>query len=950
MIIDRQVGRSSPHERVKYLLRGVKGNRDPSTVEILDGNPELFERIASSNPYKVKTYNFLISFAESREELEEKLRRQGKTIEELYQEILFYLLPPEYYTREGLNILAVGHSDTDNFHIHLTVENYDHLNQKSLYIPTNRTEIRFYRALEKYIKAKYGLSFGVARTRNLGRAGLEKIKQILEERGTYKNKARDEVKEEITNYLTELVLSGEIESRDELISYLQAIDGLEIKRVGKSYISFEYAGQRYRLKGGIYDERRFREVKEGLEGKKPDYKKLAELLETLKRKREENIRRRRKGVRRGAPLPRLELPDIRNDLSATRKVEKLCGPDRELHREPQASNLDTAFPLDWLTVDRNRSSLSADGELPKDFLSNSSTSGELRDSARPEGREVENLRVTGRSNVYGKRPMAELSVHSYSSQRLREIKKVRGKLKEIRKLEIELLKELDPEEVLSALGIEYRKMNGYLLMHSPIREGDEHPSFTAFYGTDVGYWVYKDHATGWKGSSIDLWMTVRNIDYVTAIKEMRETFGLDLYEDSYSLELLKRELSETLKVQRERQKEKRSKLSSDREYTEKLAFKVLELSNQVTDPELTAYLKKRGIKRIPKWLKQVKYLHLPSHKKYSGLAVENVSGALNVRTTDSEGKGKYVIFTEPTQSQTYSLIKRGAGNRKLLVVEGLFDALSIEQVATKNDYDILILNSVNNLPRALQNGVFEGYETVIMALDNDPQGLDTMELLKKALRGKYELKRLVYEGKDPNEWLVKYSHRSPIAVEVLSSRPYYAGVIKGGEEYIDVGKTVDTYELIITDNSQVLDRVKQEKGLLKVFKITTPKEVSLLWSKLRFRGALLIVTRDGRVPKWILEGLKNAKRKEKRYAPYLTGKFEVVEVSPPEPKLEKYWLINGKVVFREDIESSPELYLWSREEEIRQIAKEILDRRGERLEAFERKETPEEDYGLSIGR
>ena len=384
-------------------------------------------------------------------------------------------------------------------------------------------------------------------------------------------------------------------------------------------------------------------------------------------------------------------------------------------------------------------------------------------------------------------------------------------------------------------------------------------------------------------------------------------------------------------------------MNSDREFTEKLAFKVLETTNEITDPELVAYLRKRGIKHIPKWLKQVKYLHIPAQREYSGLAVENVSGALNVRTP----QGKYVIFTEPTQFQTFSLIKRGVNNRKLLVVEGLFDALSIEQIATKSDYDILILNSVNNLPRALQNGVFEGYETVIMALDNDPQGLDTMELLKKALRGKYELKRLVYEGKDPNEWLVKYSRRSPITVEVLSSRPYLAGIIKAGEEYIAYGKTTTTYGLIITDNPRVLDRVGRERELLKVVEISTPEKISALWSKVRFRGVPRVITKDGRAPEWILEGLRSAKRKEKRYAPYLTSKFEVVEVSPPEPRLEKYWTIDGKIVLREDIENSPETYQWCGLEEVRQITEETFERR--RLEAIEEKDAPGGDYGPSPG-
>ncbi len=760
MIVNLQTGKSSPKARVDYLLHGTKGNRDPSAVDILQGNADLFVKIASQNPYKTKTYNFLISFKESKEELERKLAKKGKTIEELYEEIFSFLLPAEYYPRDALNVLAVGHSDTDNYHIHLTVENYDHLNQKSLYIPKNRTEIDFYRALERYINAKYGLSIGETRTRDLGQ---EKIKQILEERGTYKNKTRDEVKEEITNYLTELILSGEIEDREDLIAYLQAIDGIEIKRVGKSYISFEYAGQRYRLKGGIYDEQRFREIKERLEGKEPDLKELAKLFETLKQKREGNIKRRRKDIRRGAPISGLETLDTR----ITRETDELPIWTMELRREPQAFNLDTAFPFDWLTTDNATSSIPQAKEL-----SSSSISG-LQGSDRPVREEMESLQATRGSSVYSQRRMAKLSDYSYPSQRLREMEKVRKELREIRKLEIELLKELDPEEVLSALGIEYRRMNGYLLMHSPIREGDEHPSFTAFYG-NIGYWVYKDHAVGWSGSSIDLWMAVRNVDYITAVREMRETFGINLYENTSNLELMKERVLELLTKERDRQKKKRRELNSDREFTEKLAFKVLEISNEITDPELISYLKKRGIKHIPEWLKQVRYLHISTRKTYTGLSVENVSGALNVRTPS----GKYVIFTEPTQSQTYSLVKRAPNNRKLVVVEGLFDALSLEQVAPQKDYDILILNSVNNFSKTLQNSPYEAYNSVIMALDNDPQGSDTMELLKKALRGKYELKRLVYEGKDLNEWLVKYSHRSPITIEVLSSRPYLSRNLK----------------------------------------------------------------------------------------------------------------------------------------------------------------------------
>jgi len=210
MIVNVQVGKSSPKARVEYLLYGVDGTRDPSTVEVLYGNADLFIALAEGNQYKRKTYNILISFKESREELERKLAEQGKTIEELFQEIFSFFQVG--YSPEDLNVFAVAHSDTDNFHIHLTIENKHYGMGKALYFPRTKKELEYYRFMEKYINLKYNLSVSNPSSLNRGRAGLQKIKQILEERGTYKNKTRDEVKEEITNLLLQYIGVGLINS------------------------------------------------------------------------------------------------------------------------------------------------------------------------------------------------------------------------------------------------------------------------------------------------------------------------------------------------------------------------------------------------------------------------------------------------------------------------------------------------------------------------------------------------------------------------------------------------------------------------------------------------------------------------------------------------------------------------------------------------------------------
>ena len=902
MILDYQVSKSSPAERVRYLLEGIKGTRDKNKVDILDGNPELFIEIAMKNPYSVKTHNYLISFAESKEELERKLAKQGKTIEELYEEILSFLLPVEYYPRESLNILAVGHADTDNYHIHLTIENFDHENQKSLYIPRAKRELDFYRSLEKYINAKYGLDFRV-RARNKGKTGAEKIKKILEERKNYKSKTRDEVKEEITNYLTELVLIGEINSREELVAYLGAIEGIEIKRIGKNYISFDYEGQRYRLKGGIYDEERFREVVNGLKGERENFEEVAQLFETVRRERENLIGKRRK-----------RRPDIGKGISISLQPsnepsdERRLGKLGEENRRSKGTWMDYSYSLDWLTADYDRYS-----PIQTSFWRDELSSSLQADSS---GRtEISLLRSGWQSGLLGKwEKMESISTEkyadSYSIRKLKELVKMRKDLREVRQQEIQLLKEIDPEEVLNALGIDdYREMDGYLLMSSPIREGDEHPSFAIFWGDKRNCWIYCDYGIRWAGSSIDLWQKVRNLDYVDAVREMRETFGINLLEQEKDLKELKRKVKERIEKQRKEQKEKRKKLKPKEEALNKIAYRILEVKGRITNPKLLDYLKKRGIHRIPSWLSEIRYKHLPTGKEYYGLAVRNYSGAWNVRSALE--KGKYVVYENPEQRQTFTWIKRGSNNRKVVIVEGMFDALSLEQIARKDDYDIIILNGVGNYIDLLKEQILENYKTVILALDNDEAGRRLEEILieRFEVEGKIVKELAFTTGKDLNECLVK---GGTVRVKQLV-RPFYAGVVN--------------HRLVISDDIEVLKKLKA----IEIKRIEKEKDIQYLWVYYDCTQLEIYSENPEVIPKWIKE-VKLNERKEVK------------------PVLKKYWDIDGKLLLEDDIYQNPSLYRDSNIEEVRRLAEERISAQEKAKEIERRLSRREKNYGLGLGR
>ena len=302
-----------------------------------------------------------------------------------------------------------------------------------------------------------------------------------------------------------------------------------------------------------------------------------------------------------------------------------------------------------------------------------------------------------------------------------------------RNQELEYLKNLEPEKVLNALGIEaeYQQKGEYLLMHSPFRE-DKKPSFEAFY-SDKGYWMYKDFGTGWKGSNIDLWMEVRHLSYVEAVRDMREAF-LDNNTIEHGFKGM---------IQKERLAGKKSLNKEPKHKLLKVAF-----------PEKSDwYIWSRGITKYPEWFKKVKYIYIPEGKIYYGVGVEDVNGVWHVRNK----YGKINVITEPNQKPTYSFIKNGTN--KLVIVEGLFDALSLNQMKHETDYDMVILNSTANTDRLMQSGILKDYKAIILALDNDKAGKEAEEkLLNPSLyRKDVEIKHLVYlEGcKDLNECLIR---------------------------------------------------------------------------------------------------------------------------------------------------------------------------------------------------
>lgn len=126
---------------------------------------------------------------------------------------------------------------------------------------------------------------------------------------------------------------------------------------------------------------------------------------------------------------------------------------------------------------------------------------------------------------------------------------------------------------------------------------------------------------------------------------------------------------------------------------------------------------------------------------HNSIGIPNNSGGYAVRTRDFKGDvGPYDI----------SIIhNKGAS---CAVFEGFMDFLSYVVLHGTADWDIIILNSVIRLPRALP--YIQKYKTVFCFMDNDPKGEEATDAIIRACRGRVVDCSGEYAGyKDVNDYL-----------------------------------------------------------------------------------------------------------------------------------------------------------------------------------------------------
>ena len=273
-----------------------------------------------------------------------------------------------------------------------------------------------------------------------------------------------------------------------------------------------------------------------------------------------------------------------------------------------------------------------------------------------------------------------------------------------RQEELEAIKQLHPDVIFADLGISKVKRVGHRLnIYAPWREEKEPSVFIEQKGT---HWVWKDFGTGRGGTWIDFFMELYGWDYVETVRYLRERYlGIDTE--------LMREIDQRKNIDD-------SFSFSSRNY-ELLKLEAM----SVTHPVLKRYLEERGIRKIPEWLKEVHYWTRDKEtgeiKKYFALGVQTVTGSWILRSAlKDEEKAKLNLKTSDEQEHSFAYIQNG--NKRLVIVEGLFDALSIHQIARRGDFDLVIMSGTSQTEKLLRSGIFKRYEEIIIATDFDGSG------------------------------------------------------------------------------------------------------------------------------------------------------------------------------------------------------------------------------------
>lgn len=265
---------------------------------------------------------------------------------------------------------------------------------------------------------------------------------------------------------------------------------------------------------------------------------------------------------------------------------------------------------------------------------------------------------------------------------------------------------------------------------------EHHPSLSVF--CYEGMWLFKDHATDEKGTSLDLLVRFGFFrDWKEAAEYISRKYlaGDSLFEQSRSI------TTPTKPVGTER-------------IYQGLILRVVPIVGTPVERYIS------DTRCIPthvaaKFLSFVHYSYPPVGKVYTGIGWQTVKGGWSIRWAAELGPGKGKAFIGPAGITLLGATHPSPEKKECAVFEGMFDFLSfllLRKGGVDVDIDAVVLNSVSFVQEAL--ALFTAYDLVHCFLDNDSAGRKATEDIQQAMPGKVTDHSYIYrESKDLNEFL-----------------------------------------------------------------------------------------------------------------------------------------------------------------------------------------------------
>ena len=266
-----------------------------------------------------------------------------------------------------------------------------------------------------------------------------------------------------------------------------------------------------------------------------------------------------------------------------------------------------------------------------------------------------------------------------------------------------------------------KRYNGYALYHAPYRE-----DFNASMKVDFRENLWHDYGTGQGGSIIDLVMRLQGCSAYEAMKHLAGKRETIVAPSSFHRE-----------DHREHRRDEQR--ANNRRH-------ILSISDELPS-HLQRYL--REVRKIDLAVASgyLRHIHYEvGGREYSAIGFPNRSGGYELRDDNA--------FKGTIAPKDISVIAGREDNAPLCIFEGFMDFLSLLTMKGKETSPCLVLNSVSNLPRAIDYLHEKGIDSVRAFLDNDQAGRNAILTLQSTGIKVEDMSRHYAQYKDLNDYHV----------------------------------------------------------------------------------------------------------------------------------------------------------------------------------------------------